>query len=48
MKKRDNVFAVYTNNNAYLFQAGSRSEMIDWIAKIDQFYPVQALRDEKT
>ncbi|KAG2171295.1 hypothetical protein INT43_002917 [Umbelopsis isabellina] len=45
MLERDNVFAIYTSNNAYLFQASSRAEMIDWIAKIDQFYPVQALKD---
>ncbi|RUS18586.1 hypothetical protein BC937DRAFT_88595 [Endogone sp. FLAS-F59071] len=40
---RKNVFAIYTNNNAYLFQATNRADMVDWISKIDQFYPVNNL-----
>ncbi|OZJ06440.1 hypothetical protein BZG36_00598 [Bifiguratus adelaidae] len=46
MLERDNIFALYTNNNAYMFQAPSRLEMIDWITKIDQFYPVQTLEQD--
>lgn len=41
--QRTNVFAIYTNNNAYLFQATNRADMVDWISKIDQFYPVNNL-----
>lgn len=41
--QKPNAFALYTNNNAYLFQAVSRADMIDWITKFDQFYPIQTL-----
>jgi kinesin family protein 1 len=41
--QRSNVFALYTNNNAYLMQAANRPDMIDWISKLDQFYPVDKL-----
>ncbi|RUS28986.1 hypothetical protein BC938DRAFT_481206, partial [Jimgerdemannia flammicorona] len=43
MLQRTNVFAIYTNNNAYLFQATNRADMVEWISKIDQFYPVNNL-----
>jgi len=41
--QRSNVFALYTNNNAYLMQAANRQDMVDWISKLDQFYPVDRL-----
>ncbi|CAO3597621.1 unnamed protein product [Absidia cylindrospora] len=41
--QKPNAFAIYTTNNAYLFQAKDSSNMIDWITKIDQFYPVDSL-----
>lgn len=41
--QRQNTFAIYTNNNAYLLQASDFEEMKDWISKIDQFYPVDKL-----
>ncbi|KAI9310444.1 hypothetical protein BX666DRAFT_1869635 [Dichotomocladium elegans] len=43
MLQKPNSFAVYTVNNAYLFQAMDYTDMIDWISKIDQFYPVDAI-----
>ncbi|CAJ0766045.1 1141_t:CDS:10 [Entrophospora sp. SA101] len=43
MLQRQNVFAIYTNNNAYILQASSRQDMIDWISKIDQFYQISSL-----
>ncbi|CAG8781404.1 9689_t:CDS:2, partial [Acaulospora morrowiae] len=33
MLQRQHVFAIYTNNNAYILQAISRQEMQDWISK---------------
>ncbi|CAG8657308.1 67_t:CDS:10, partial [Funneliformis mosseae] len=33
MLQRQNVFAIYTNNNAYILQASSKQEMVDWISK---------------
>ena len=44
--KRTNVFALYTNNNAYTLQAGSRADMIDWISKIDQMFPIEKLKND--
>ncbi|KAG0170479.1 kinesin-like protein Klp8 [Apophysomyces sp. BC1015] len=46
MINRTNVFALYTNNNAYTLQASSRSEMIDWITKIDQKFSLDKLKDD--
>ncbi|CAG8567917.1 4861_t:CDS:2, partial [Paraglomus occultum] len=43
MLKRQYVFSIYTNNNAYMLQASSKQEMIDWISKIDQFYQIANL-----
>lgn len=43
MIQRSNVFALYTNNNAYSLQAGSRAEMVDWITKIDPLFPLDKL-----
>ncbi|KAI9318181.1 hypothetical protein BX666DRAFT_2026588 [Dichotomocladium elegans] len=45
MIERTNVFALYTSNNAYTLQAASRTDMIDWISKIDQIFPVDKLRN---
>ncbi|CAG8485825.1 15941_t:CDS:10, partial [Acaulospora colombiana] len=33
MLQRQNVFAIYTNNNAYILQATTKQDMIDWISK---------------
>ncbi|KAL0082537.1 hypothetical protein J3Q64DRAFT_1864411, partial [Phycomyces blakesleeanus] len=41
--QRTNVFAIYTNHNCYLLEAPDRTTMVDWISKIDQFYPVDSL-----
>ncbi|CAO3600724.1 unnamed protein product [Absidia cylindrospora] len=41
--QKPNVFAIYTTNNDYLFQAKNNTDMIDWITKVDQFYPVDNL-----
>ncbi|KAI7850116.1 hypothetical protein BDC45DRAFT_573253 [Circinella umbellata] len=46
MIERTNVFALYTSNNAYTLQAGSRTEMIDWISKIDQMFPIDKLKND--
>ncbi|KAI9317238.1 hypothetical protein BX666DRAFT_1857633 [Dichotomocladium elegans] len=46
MIERSNVFALYTNNNAYTLQATSRNDMIDWISKIDQIFPINNLKDD--
>ncbi|KAI9491045.1 hypothetical protein BDB00DRAFT_789841 [Zychaea mexicana] len=46
MIERTNVFALYTNNNAYTLQAGSRADMIDWISKIDQMFPIDKLKND--
>ncbi|PWW79190.1 kinesin-domain-containing protein [Tuber magnatum] len=35
-KQKNNIFAVYTPLNTYLFGAKSEREMIEWILKIDQ------------
>ncbi|CAO3645895.1 unnamed protein product [Cunninghamella blakesleeana] len=43
--QKTNVFAIYTANNSYLFQAKDTNEMIDWISKIDQFYPINTLKE---
>ncbi|KAI9308650.1 hypothetical protein BJ944DRAFT_246384 [Cunninghamella echinulata] len=39
--QRHYVFSLYTNNNAYTLQAGSKSDMLDWISKLDQSYDTQ-------
>ncbi|RPB02397.1 kinesin-domain-containing protein [Choiromyces venosus 120613-1] len=36
LRKQNNMFAVYTPLNAYLFGAKSERDMIEWILKIDQ------------
>ncbi|KAI8339356.1 hypothetical protein BC941DRAFT_511726 [Chlamydoabsidia padenii] len=41
--QKPHAFAIYTTNNAYLFQAKDHNDMIDWITKVDQFYPVDSL-----
>ncbi|KAI9267970.1 hypothetical protein BDA99DRAFT_558160 [Phascolomyces articulosus] len=46
MIERTNVFALYTNNNAYTLQASSRADMIDWISKIDQMFPIEKLKND--
>ncbi|KAI8639944.1 hypothetical protein BD408DRAFT_434717 [Parasitella parasitica] len=43
MIQRTNVFALYTNNNAYTLQSGTRQDMIHWIQIIDQKYPTENL-----
>ena len=43
--KRDHVFALYTNNNAYTIQAHTKTDMIDWISKIDQKFPIDNITD---
>ncbi|KAF1796402.1 hypothetical protein V8B55DRAFT_1029637 [Mucor lusitanicus] len=43
MIQRTNVFALYTNNNAYTLQSGTRQDMIHWIQIIDQKYPMDSL-----
>ncbi|EPB85371.1 kinesin family member 1/13/14 [Mucor circinelloides 1006PhL] len=43
MIQRTNVFALYTNNNAYTLQSGTRQDMINWIQIIDQKYPMDSL-----
>ncbi|GAA5817369.1 hypothetical protein MFLAVUS_010913 [Mucor flavus] len=43
MLQRKCIFAIYTNNNAYLLQASDFDDMKDWISKVDQFYPVDKL-----
>ncbi|KAG2230512.1 hypothetical protein INT48_008317 [Thamnidium elegans] len=40
MIKRNNVFSLYTNNNAYMLQANSKSDMIDWMKNIDKLYSI--------
>ncbi|KAL9553778.1 hypothetical protein MBANPS3_003124 [Mucor bainieri] len=40
MIKRNNVFSLYTNNNAYILQASSKSDMTDWMKNIDTLYSV--------
>ncbi|KAI8973210.1 hypothetical protein BDF20DRAFT_914689 [Mycotypha africana] len=44
MIQRTNVFALYTNNNAYTFQSSTRQDMISWIQLIDQKFPVESLK----
>ncbi|OBZ85442.1 hypothetical protein A0J61_06508 [Choanephora cucurbitarum] len=34
--KRNHVFSLYTNNNAYMLQAPSKSDMIEWIKNIEK------------
>ncbi|KAI8372404.1 hypothetical protein BD560DRAFT_394853 [Blakeslea trispora] len=48
MLQRKHIFAIYTNNNAYLFQANDFEDMKDWLSKIDQFYPVKKLESLNT
>ncbi|ORX50933.1 kinesin-domain-containing protein [Hesseltinella vesiculosa] len=43
--QRTHVFALYTSNNAYTVQANTRHEMMDWITKVDQKFPVDQLLD---
>ncbi|EIE78438.1 hypothetical protein G6F46_008278 [Rhizopus delemar] len=43
MIQRSNVFAVYTNNNAYTLQAETRQEMVQWIQMIDQKFPLDTI-----
>ncbi|KAI7852557.1 hypothetical protein BDC45DRAFT_443497 [Circinella umbellata] len=43
MIDRNHVFSLYTNNNAYTLQASSKTEMADWITKIDQLFPLEKL-----
>ncbi|KAI9472234.1 MAG: hypothetical protein EXX96DRAFT_583345 [Benjaminiella poitrasii] len=38
MLQRNHVFSLYTNNNAYILQANSRSDMTDWMKSIDELY----------
>jgi kinesin family protein 1 len=38
MLQRNNVFAIYTKNNAYMLQAAAQDDMIDWIKHIDPWY----------
>ncbi|RIB09980.1 hypothetical protein C2G38_2266193 [Gigaspora rosea] len=39
--QRQHVFAIYTNNNAYILQASSKQDMIDWISKITNLPPME-------
>ncbi|KAL0079644.1 hypothetical protein J3Q64DRAFT_1760666 [Phycomyces blakesleeanus] len=32
---RSHIYALYTTNNAYILQATSKNDMIDWMAKLD-------------
>ncbi|RIB18780.1 kinesin protein, partial [Gigaspora rosea] len=34
MLQRQHVFAIYTNNNAYILQASLKQDMVDWIFKV--------------
>jgi kinesin family protein 1 len=34
MLQKQNVFAIYTNNNSYMLQASTKQEMLDWISKV--------------
>ncbi|CAO3589107.1 unnamed protein product [Absidia cylindrospora] len=34
--QRHHVFSLYTNNNAYTLQAASKSDMLDWISKLEE------------
>lgn len=43
MIKRNNVFSLYTNNNAYILQANSKSDMIDWMKNIDKLCSLDKL-----
>ncbi|KAI9268325.1 hypothetical protein BDA99DRAFT_558482 [Phascolomyces articulosus] len=47
MINRNHVFSLYTNNNAYTLQASSKTEMTDWITKIDPLFPLEKLRSEQ-
>ncbi|KAI9265572.1 hypothetical protein BY458DRAFT_513324 [Sporodiniella umbellata] len=38
MIKRQHVFSLYTNNNAYVLQANTKNDMIDWMKSIDKLY----------
>ncbi|KAI9591855.1 hypothetical protein BDF19DRAFT_453694 [Syncephalis fuscata] len=40
MLQKQNVFALYTKNNAYMLQASNRNDMNDWIRQIDPWYHV--------
>ncbi|KAG0227035.1 kinesin-like protein Klp8 [Actinomortierella wolfii] len=43
MLNRRFVFAIYTSNNAYLFQAPNRDEMCLWLNHLDQFFNVSQI-----
>ncbi|KAI8075132.1 hypothetical protein BC940DRAFT_363173 [Gongronella butleri] len=43
--QRTHVFALYTSNNAYTIQVNSKQDMMDWIAKVDQKFPLDHLLD---
>ncbi|KAI8373212.1 uncharacterized protein BYT42DRAFT_501092 [Radiomyces spectabilis] len=47
MIQRTHVFALYTSNNAYTLQTSSREDMIGWISKIDQKFPIERLYEEE-
>lgn len=44
MIKRNNVFSIYTNNNAYILQANSKSDMADWMKNIDTLYSTDNIK----
>ncbi|KAI8981440.1 kinesin protein-domain-containing protein [Pilobolus umbonatus] len=48
MIQRSNVFALYTNNNAYTLQTTTRQEMINWIQTIDQKFPLDNIVKQTT
>lgn len=43
MIERNNVFSVYTNNNAYILQANNKADMIDWMKSIDKLFTMPSL-----
>ncbi|RIB23929.1 hypothetical protein C2G38_1958650 [Gigaspora rosea] len=43
MLQRQHVFAIYTNNNAYILQASSKQDMVDWISKVSIHNSLQQL-----
>ncbi|CAG8501729.1 21252_t:CDS:10 [Gigaspora margarita] len=43
MLQRQHVFAIYTNNNAYILQASSKQDMVDWISKVSNHNSLQQL-----
>ncbi|KAI7874930.1 kinesin-domain-containing protein [Lichtheimia hyalospora FSU 10163] len=48
MLNRNNVFSLYTTNNAYTLQASSKSDLADWITKIDQLFPLAKLHSDES